>query len=91
MAVQDCMYRYEPVRTLLATWQYEKAQNGTYRYVLPPVIPRLVCQARLAYTGMYCLVPAWYKVVQGGTRWYKVVQGGTRWYMTLQATVYGGT
>jgi hypothetical protein len=27
--------------------------------------------------GMYCLVPAQYKVVQGGTRWYKVVQGGT--------------
>jgi hypothetical protein len=40
---------------------------------------------------MYCLVPALYKVVQGGTRWYKVVQGGTGWYMTVQATVYGGT
>jgi hypothetical protein len=31
----------------------------------------------LVCTGMYCLVPAQYKVVQGGTRWYKMVQGGT--------------
>jgi hypothetical protein len=34
MVVQDSMYQYEPVRTLLATWQYEKPQNGKYQYVL---------------------------------------------------------
>jgi hypothetical protein len=28
MAVQDGMYHYEPVRTLLATWRYEKHQSG---------------------------------------------------------------
>ncbi len=34
MAVQGRLYWYIPVRTLLATWQYEKPQNGTYQYVL---------------------------------------------------------
>jgi hypothetical protein len=42
----------------------------------------------LVCTGMYCLVPAQYKVVQGGTRWYKMIQGGTNngiWrYMEVQ-------
>jgi hypothetical protein len=37
---------------------------------------------------MYCLVPAQYKVAQGGTRWYKMVQDGTNngiWrYMEVQ-------
>jgi hypothetical protein len=37
---------------------------------------------------MYCLVPAQYKVVQGGTLWYTMVQGGTNngiWrYMEVQ-------
>jgi hypothetical protein len=32
-AVQDGMYWYEPVRTLLDTRPYEKPQNGTYQYV----------------------------------------------------------
>jgi hypothetical protein len=30
MVVQDCLYQYEPVRTLLATWRYENPQNGMY-------------------------------------------------------------
>ncbi len=36
MAVQGSLYWYIPVRTLLATWRYEKPQNGTvtYQYVL---------------------------------------------------------
>ncbi len=32
-AVQDGMYWYKPVRTLLDTRPYEKPQNGTYQYV----------------------------------------------------------
>ena len=71
MAVQDGMYRYEPVRTLLATWRYEKPQNGTYQYVLTYEIPRSV------RTSMYWYVLPCTIMVQGGTRWYKVVQGGT--------------
>ncbi len=35
-AVQDGMYWYEPVRTLLDTRPYEKPQNGTYQYVTVP-------------------------------------------------------
>jgi hypothetical protein len=86
MAVQDGMYPYEQVRTLRATWRYKQPKNGTYLYVLPPVIPRSV------RTGMY-----WYVVYTAlylhGTRWYRVVQGGTRWYMTVQQymVVHGDT
>jgi hypothetical protein len=34
MAVQGSLYWYIPVRTLLATWRYEKPHFGTYQYVL---------------------------------------------------------
>jgi hypothetical protein len=69
----------------------EKPQNGTYWYVLPPVIP----QARSVRTGMY-----WYVLpchchlhgtVEGGTRWYKVVQpasGTPRRYIDCIYHVY---
>ncbi len=44
----------------------------------------------LVCTGMYILVPAQYKMVQGGTRWYKVVQDRTRngiwWYMEVHGS-----
>jgi hypothetical protein len=68
--VQDGMYWYEPVRTLVDTRPYKKPQIGTRQYVLTSVIPRSV------RTGMYWYVltcTIWYKVVQGGTRWYKAV------------------
>ncbi len=42
-------------------------------------------------TSMFCLVPAQYKVVQGGTRRYKVVQDGIRWYKQRYMKVHGGT
>jgi hypothetical protein len=39
---------------------------------------------------MYCLVPARYKVVQGGTRWNKVVHDSTSnciwWYMEVHGS-----
>jgi hypothetical protein len=79
--VQDGMYWYEPVRTLVDTRPYKKPPIGTRQYVLPYVIPRSV------RTGMYWHVLTctnWYKVVQGDTRWYekryKKVQEGTRRY-----------
>ncbi len=62
------------VLTSTVTYQHRKFQ---WQYIL-------VC------TGMYCLVPAQYEVVQGGTRWYKMVQGGTNndiW----RSQVHGGT
>ena len=68
--VQDGMYWYEPVRTLVDTRPYKKPQIGTRQYVLTSVIPRSV------RTGMYWYVltcTIWYTVVQGGTRWYKAV------------------
>jgi hypothetical protein len=34
MAVQGSLYWYIPVRTLLATWWYEKPHFGTYQYIL---------------------------------------------------------
>ena len=45
--VQDGMYWYEPVRTLVDTRPYKKPQIGTRQYVLTSVIPRSV------RTGMY--------------------------------------
>ncbi len=45
--------------------------HGTYQH------RQFLWQYILVCTGMYCLVPAQYKVVQGGTRWYKMVQNGT--------------
>jgi hypothetical protein len=42
MAVQDSMYLYEQVRTLLATWRYKKPQNGMYQYVLTHEITRSI-------------------------------------------------
>jgi hypothetical protein len=49
---------------------------------------KFLWQYILVCTGMYssCLVPAQYKVVQGGTRWYKMVQCGTNNIME----VHGG-
>jgi hypothetical protein len=88
MAVQGGIYWYEPVSSLLATWlHYEKPQNGTYWFVLPPVrvIPRSVC------TGMDWYVLPCTCMVQGGTRWYKVVTGGRRQYKQQYLVVHGGT
>jgi hypothetical protein len=82
MAVQGGMYWYELICTLLATWMYQKPQNGTYQYVLPPVIAGQYVLVQTGCTALYlrgtrwCLVPAWYKVVQGAM---KVVQGDIWW------------
>ncbi len=52
MVVQGGMYRLEPVRTLLATWRYEKPQNGhgTYQYY---VLTRTLEILGSVHTGMY--------------------------------------
>jgi hypothetical protein len=85
--VQDGIYWYEPVRTLVDTRPYKKPQIGTKQYVLTLVISRSV---RSTVTGMSrywdVLTTNWYKVVQGGRctrryeKQYKKVQVGTRRY-----------
>ena len=73
-------YWYVPVCTEYIL--VRNAENGTYQYV------PFLWQYILVCTGMYCLVPAQYKVVQDGTWWYRKVHGSTMngiWrYMEVQ-------
>jgi hypothetical protein len=67
--------QYVPYSIQGCTKNLKMVHTSTYQH------RKFLWQYILVCTGMYCLVPAQYKVVQGGTRWYKVVQ----------TTIYGGT
>ena len=74
--------QYVPYSIQGRTRNLKMVHTSTYQH------RKFLWQYILVCTGMYCLVPAQYKVVQGGTRWYKMVQGGTNngiWrYMEVQ-------
>ncbi len=74
--------QYVPYSIQGRTRNLKMVHTRTYRH------RSFLWQYILVCFGMYCLVPAQYKVVQGGTRWYKMVQDGTNngiWrYMKVQ-------
>jgi hypothetical protein len=63
--------QYVPYSIQGRTRNLKMVHTSTYQH------RKFLWQYILVCTGMYCLVPAQYKVVPGGTRWYKMVQGGT--------------
>jgi hypothetical protein len=77
--------QYVPYLIQGRTRNLKMVHTSTYQH------RKFLWQYKLVCTGMYCLAPAQYKVVQGGTRWYKMVQGGTNNSIWRYMEVEGST